>query len=184
MAGLLHDLGKAVMPLDILNKTSKLTEEEFAIIRSHPERGWRMLQEGRGASDAAMDVCLHHHERMDGRGYPHSLPGAQLSTLARMGAVCDVYDAITSNRPYKVGWDPSQSLSRMASWKNAQRTSSHPASSGSGLTPTPHPPTPALPITRRVCGPIPRRRLEAEQWPVRRRASPSMAGSFSTNLKA
>ena len=117
MAGLLHDLGKAVMPLDILNKTSKLTEEEFAIIRSHPERGWRMLQEGRGASDAAMDVCLHHHERMDGRGYPHSLPGAQLSTLARMGAVCDVYDAITSNRPYKVGWDPSQSLSRMASWK-------------------------------------------------------------------
>jgi HD-GYP domain-containing protein (c-di-GMP phosphodiesterase class II) len=117
MAGLLHDLGKAVMPLDILNKPSKLTEEEFSVIRSHPERGWRMLQEGQGASEAAMDVCLHHHERMDGRGYPHALPGDQLSTLARMGAVCDVYDAITSNRPYKVGWDPAQSLSRMASWK-------------------------------------------------------------------
>jgi len=117
MAGLLHDLGKAVMPLDILNKPSKLTEDEFAIIRGHPERGWRMLQEGQGASEAAMDVCLHHHERMDGRGYPHALPGDQLSTLARMGAVCDVYDAITSNRPYKVGWDPAQSLSRMASWK-------------------------------------------------------------------
>ena len=117
MAGLLHDLGKAVMPLDILNKPSKLTEDEFAVIRSHPERGWRMLQEGQGASEAAMDVCLHHHERMDGRGYPHALPGDQLSTMARMGAVCDVYDAITSNRPYKVGWDPAQSLSRMASWK-------------------------------------------------------------------
>jgi len=117
MAGLLHDLGKAVMPLEILNKPSKLTEAEFAIIRSHPERGWRMLQEGQGASEAAMDVCLHHHERMDGNGYPHAVPGEQLSLLARMGAVCDVYDAITSNRPYKVGWDPSQSLSRMASWK-------------------------------------------------------------------
>lgn len=117
LAGLLHDLGKSAMPLDILNKPSKLSESEFAVIRTHPVRGWRMLQEGKGASEAAMDVCLHHHERVDGGGYPHKLQGDQLSTLARMGAVCDVYDAITSNRPYKAGWDPSESISRMASWK-------------------------------------------------------------------
>jgi HD-GYP domain-containing protein (c-di-GMP phosphodiesterase class II) len=117
MAGLLHDLGKAAMPLDILNKPAKLTDDEFAVIRTHPERGWQLLSEGQGASPGAMDVCLHHHERMDGRGYPHRLPGDQLSTLARMGAVCDVYDAITSNRPYKAGWDPAHSIAQMASWK-------------------------------------------------------------------
>ena len=117
LAGLLHDLGKAAMPLEILNKPAKLTEAEFAVIRSHPQRGWQMLHDGKGTSALAMDVCLHHHERMDGRGYPHGLPGDQLSTFARMGAVCDVYDAITSNRPYKAGWDPAESISRMASWK-------------------------------------------------------------------
>ncbi len=117
LAGLLHDLGKAAMPLDILNKPAKLTDEEFAIIRTHPERGWQMLHDGRGATEMAMDVCLHHHERIDGGGYPHRLPGEQLTPFARMGAVCDVYDAITSNRPYKAGWDPAESISRMASWK-------------------------------------------------------------------
>ena len=117
MACPLFDLGKAVMPLDILNKQAKLTNEEFAVIRTHPERGWQLLHDGQGASEGAMDVCLHHHERMDGRGYPHRLPGDQLSTLARMGAVCDVYDAITSNRPYKAGWDPAHSMAQMASWK-------------------------------------------------------------------
>lgn len=117
MAGLLHDLGKAAMPLHILNKPAKLTDPEFAIIRTHPERGWQMLQDGRGASEVAMDVCLHHHERMDGTGYPHRLDADRISNFARMGAVCDVYDAVTSNRPYKAGWDPAESMARMASWK-------------------------------------------------------------------
>ena len=60
---------------------------------------------------------LHHHERVDGKGYPHKLQGTQISLLARMGAICDVYDAITSNRPYKVGWDPAESIAKMAAWK-------------------------------------------------------------------
>ena len=117
MAGLVHDVGKAVMPLEVLNKPGRLTEGEFDIIRSHPERGHALLLEGQGATPEMLDVVLHHHEKMDGSGYPHRLPGADISTLARMGAICDVYYAVTSNRPYKRGWDPAESVARMASWK-------------------------------------------------------------------
>jgi putative nucleotidyltransferase with HDIG domain len=116
-AGLLHDVGKALMPLDILNKPGKLTDVEFDVMRSHPVRGHELLLEAKGADPAAMDVCLHHHERFDGGGYPHKLPGDQLNLLVRMGSICDVYDAITSDRPYKNGWDPADSIGRMAGWK-------------------------------------------------------------------
>lgn len=117
MAGLLHDLGKAGVPLEVLNKPGKLTEEEFALVKKHPEQGYKLLSESKGASQASMDVCLHHHEKFDGSGYPEGLAGENISLLARMGAVCDVYDAITSNRPYKAGWDPAESIKRMAEWK-------------------------------------------------------------------
>jgi putative nucleotidyltransferase with HDIG domain len=116
-AGLLHDVGKALMPLEILNKPGKLTDEEFDVMRSHPVRGHELLQEARGAVPEAMEVCLHHHERFDGGGYPHKLPNDRLNQLVRMGSICDVYDAITSNRPYKAGWDPADSIGKMASWK-------------------------------------------------------------------
>lgn len=115
-AGLLHDMGKAVMPRDILNKPGKLTDEEFVVIRTHPERGHALLMAGEVADEAVLDVCLHHHEKTDGSGYPHRLPGDRISMFAKMGAVCDVYDAITSNRPYKQGWDPAESIARMAGW--------------------------------------------------------------------
>jgi HD-GYP domain-containing protein (c-di-GMP phosphodiesterase class II) len=117
LAGLMHDVGKAVMPLEVLNKPGKLTDEEYEVIRSHPERGHALLQEGRGATPEMLDVVLHHHERVDGSGYPQRLSGDAFTPLARMGAICDVYDAITSNRPYKAGWDPAQSIARMAGWK-------------------------------------------------------------------
>jgi HD-GYP domain-containing protein (c-di-GMP phosphodiesterase class II) len=117
LAGLLHDLGKAAMPLEILNKPGRLTPAEYDVMKTHPQRGHEMLSEGRSAPEAALDVCLHHHERMDGQGYPFGIAGEDLSLLARMGAVCDVYDAITSNRPYKAGWDPAESLASMATWK-------------------------------------------------------------------
>ncbi len=116
LAGLLHDLGKSAIPLDVLNKPGRLSDDEFTVVRTHPQRGFEMLMEGGGTSAGVMDVCLHHHERLDGRGYPHGLAGERISPLARMGAVCDVYDAITSNRPYKAGWDPGESIARMASW--------------------------------------------------------------------
>jgi putative nucleotidyltransferase with HDIG domain len=116
MSGLLHDIGKAMMPMDILNKPGKLTDDEFRIIQSHPVEGHRLLVEGKSASEIVLDVCLHHHEKTDGSGYPDRLPGDRISLFAKMGAVCDVYDAITSNRPYKAGWDPAESIRRMAEW--------------------------------------------------------------------
>jgi len=116
LAGLLHDVGKALMPLEVLNKPGKLTEAEFAVMRSHPERGHALLVESGTAGANAMDVCLHHHERIDGTGYPHGLKGDAITQMARMGAICDVYDAISSTRPYKSAWDPADSVSRMASW--------------------------------------------------------------------
>ena len=117
LAGLLHDMGKAFMPLEILNKPGKLTDAEFAVMRSHPERGHEALLASQGVTAGALDVCLHHHEKMDGSGYPHRLAGAQITLLARMGAVCDVYDAVTSNRPYKDGWDPAHAIASMAGWQ-------------------------------------------------------------------
>jgi len=116
MAGLLHDLGKAMMPMEVLNKPGKLTDEEFAIIRTHPEEGYKLLLTAEGVNDITKDVCLHHHEKIDGSGYPKRLNGETMSLFAKMGAVCDVYDAITSNRPYKAGWDPAESIKRMAEW--------------------------------------------------------------------
>ena len=117
LAGLMHDIGKALMPLEMLNKPGKLTDAEFDVMRGHPERGHALLKEGRGVTAHTLDVVLHHHERFDGTGYPFKLAGEGISALARQGAICDVYDAITSNRPYREGWDPAHSIARMASWK-------------------------------------------------------------------
>ena len=117
LAGLVHDVGKMMIPDAVLNKPGKLTDEEFALVKRHPEEGHKLLLEGQNIVESTLDVCLHHHEKMDGTGYPHRLPAEKISVFARMGAVCDVYDAVTSNRPYKSGWDPAESLKRMAEWK-------------------------------------------------------------------
>ncbi len=116
LAGLVHDLGKAMMPLEVLNKPGSLTTAEFTIMKGHPEAGYRMLVEGKGVGPVPLDVCLHHHEKVNGKGYPKGLKGDEISVFAKMGAVCDVYDAITSNRPYKAGWDPADSIQKMAQW--------------------------------------------------------------------
>ena len=118
LAGLMHDLGKALMPTDVLNKPGKLTNEEFDIIKTHPVEGHKMLIGSINVDPMVLDVCLHHHEKTDGSGYPKGLKGDEISLFAKMGAVCDVYDAITSNRPYKSGWDPAESLRKMAEWAN------------------------------------------------------------------
>lgn len=116
VAGLLHDVGKLTIPDAILNKPQKLSDSEFEQVKLHPEAGGSILRQN-GAVDAlVLDVCLHHHEKADGSGYPHRLKGEQISLFAQMGAVCDVYDAVTSNRPYNRGWDPAEAIQRMSTW--------------------------------------------------------------------
>lgn len=116
-AGLLHDIGKMSTPHEILDKPARLTDEEFAVIRGHPQAGHALLSQLPGLEVEVLDVCLHHHEKFDGSGYPEGLSGNEISLVARMGAVCDVYDAVTSERVYNKGWDPSDTIRRMASWE-------------------------------------------------------------------
>lgn len=115
-AGLLHDIGKMAVPSSILNKPGKLSDDEFDTVRQHPQAGYDLLMQAGEVGEIAMDVCLHHHEKMDGSGYPHRLKGEQISLYARMGAICDVYDALTSDRAYKQGWPAAESIKKMASW--------------------------------------------------------------------
>jgi ribonuclease P protein subunit RPR2 len=97
---LLHDVGKLSVPDAILRKAGPLTEAEFRTMRRHPDDGARILRE-LGFLDAALDVVRHHHERWDGRGYPDGLAGARIPLWARIFAVADTVDAITSRRPYR-----------------------------------------------------------------------------------
>lgn len=115
MAGLLHDLGKTAIPTSILHKPGPLDDAEWALMRSHPRHGAQLL-ESLGLDNEVIDACLHHHEKIDGSGYPDGLHQGDIGLLARMTAICDVYDAVTSDRPYKKGWHPSEALRRMAEW--------------------------------------------------------------------
>ena len=117
IAGLLHDIGKARIPLRVLHKPAKLSDEEFALIKRHPEFGFALLRENDMVSPMALDVCLHHHEKVDGSGYPRGLKQERISLYAKIAAVCDVYDAVTSARPYKEAWAPGEAVRQMAQWK-------------------------------------------------------------------
>ena len=98
---LLHDIGKAKVPYHILTKTGPLDEAEWREIKLHPEYGFKMIEEGI-VSLVPREVILHHHEREDGTGYPHGLTSAEIMDEVRIAAFADIYDALTSNRPYHI----------------------------------------------------------------------------------
>lgn len=119
LAGLLHDIGKMITPLEIINKPGKLTDSEFQLVKKHPVDGYKILQESSGISDIVLHVCLHHHEKSDGSGYPEHLANEQIDSYAKMAAICDVYDAITSIRAYKKAWEPAEAVRKMAEWSHS-----------------------------------------------------------------
>ena len=100
---LLHDIGKIAIPDAILNKPGKLTEVEWGIVRQHPQKAFEILS-GIPFLQPAMDVPYYHHEKWDGSGYPHGLSGEQIPIGARIFALVDVWDALTSDRPYRKAW--------------------------------------------------------------------------------
>ncbi|MEF2144195.1 MAG: HD-GYP domain-containing protein [Desulfovibrionaceae bacterium] len=109
-AGVFHDLGKALIPLEILNKPGRLTKEEFDVMRGHPQLGYDLLSSVQGPSEDTLRGVLEHHEKYDGSGYPSGLKGLEQGEFARILAVSDVYDALTSERVYKQGMLPSRAM--------------------------------------------------------------------------
>ncbi len=113
VAGILHDCGKLLIPNMILNKQGTLSDIERRIVRNHPELGYQRLLGYPGIPEMVLDVCRYHHEMLDGSGYPLGLRGDALSLYVRISTVCDVYDALTSVRPYKKAWSGRQAISWM-----------------------------------------------------------------------
>ncbi len=105
----LHDLGKISVPDHILGKKDRLTEEEYAVIKTHPDVGWRMLS-SHPLAKLAEQAIRAHHETPDGRGYPRGLAGKDISVDARIVGICDAFDAMTSTRPYRQGMPVAQAL--------------------------------------------------------------------------
>jgi HD-GYP domain-containing protein (c-di-GMP phosphodiesterase class II) len=108
----LHDLGKIAIPDQILNKPGALTADERKIVETHPQLGFELAATAPSLNEV-LPVILHHHERLDGHGYPAGLAGVSIPLEARVVAVADVWDALTSDRAYRQGWDPSHALAHI-----------------------------------------------------------------------
>lgn len=115
IGALIHDIGKSFIPSEILQKPSELTLEEFEIIKNHPRRGYDFLGNFLDLSSHIKLVVLQHHERFDGLGYPNAISGDAISYLSRIVTIADVYDALTSDRPYKRSMCPSDALEYLMS---------------------------------------------------------------------
>jgi len=109
LGGFLHDLGKIGIPDALLNKRDRLTEDEYEVIKTHPEVGYRLLL-GHPLAELVADAIRLHHETPDGRGYPLGLAGSEIPRMARIIGICDAFDAMTSSRPYRVGMPLEQAL--------------------------------------------------------------------------
>ncbi len=118
LGALLHDVGKARVPDDILNKPARLTDEEFQQMKSHVVQSVIILQNTPGIGEAALQVAGQHHERFDGSGYPNRLQGEAISRFGQMAAIVDVYDAISSERVYHRGMEPTQALRKLLEWSD------------------------------------------------------------------
>jgi putative nucleotidyltransferase with HDIG domain len=116
IGGLLHDIGKMKVPDAVLNKPGALTASEFTVMQSHAALGRDLLKETRDIPETAILVASQHHERFDGTGYPDKLKDGAISTFGQMAAIVDVYDALTSNRIYHKGMEPTAALKKLFEW--------------------------------------------------------------------
>ncbi|AWN22247.1 PAS sensor protein [Deinococcus irradiatisoli] len=116
----LHDLGKLTIPDGVLLKTGRLDAEEWALMQTHAANGYEIAARIPTLPRPALDVIRHHHERWDGTGYPDRLADTEIPLLARIFAVCDVYDALTSERPYKRAWTSQAALDELRAQRGTQ----------------------------------------------------------------
>lgn len=120
LGALLHDIGKISIPDSIIKKPSKLTDEEFEIIKQHTVKGYEYLKKNFDIPAAARLISLQHHEMEDGGGYPYNLKGDKISKLSKIVSVADVYDALTSDRPYRKAMCPNEALEYIMAYSSAQ----------------------------------------------------------------
>lgn len=113
VGGLVHDLGKMALPEAILRNAGKLTPAEMELVRTHPQRGYELVSRMPETPQEVLDICRYHHEKFDGSGYPYGLAGSQIPHVARLAAICDVYDALTTVRPYKRAWSQTEAIDMM-----------------------------------------------------------------------
>lgn len=113
MGALLHDLGIARVPSEILNKPGNLTEEEFEVVKKHPRDGYNVLRLTREIPEAALDIILHHHERVNGSGYPDGLKDDDIKEAVRIVAIADMYDSMTTDHVYRKAITPQDALTAM-----------------------------------------------------------------------
>jgi putative nucleotidyltransferase with HDIG domain len=118
MGALLHDIGKMQVPDEILNKPGRLSKAEFETMMAHPSLGHAMLVDDHDLDEESLHVVLHHHERLDGEGYPKGLSEEEIPLLTRVASIVDVYDAITSDRCYHDAISPAQALENLFKWAN------------------------------------------------------------------
>jgi putative two-component system response regulator len=117
--GILHDIGKIAVREEVLNKPGRLTAEEYEHIKIHPTVGYNILRQI-SELDALLPIVLSHHERIDGKGYPHGVPGEAIPVNARIAAIADTFDALTSNRPYRDGMPLEKAVAILDSVKGTQ----------------------------------------------------------------
>ena len=113
VGALFHDYGKIYIPLHILDKSTDLTPSEFAKVKKHCDYGYDMLKMHDALNPVSLDLLKHHHEKINGQGYPEGLKGSQISKNAKIAAIADVYSALTTNRPYKKALDKDSALEVM-----------------------------------------------------------------------
>lgn len=115
---MLCDVGKLKLPDGLLNKAGKLNKVEFMMVKSHVELGLEVLKGSKGMNNHIMDIVAYHHERFNGSGYPKKLKGVKIPVLARVAAIADCYDAMTSERPYATAISPSLAVRKLYEWRN------------------------------------------------------------------
>lgn len=117
VGALLHDIGKMRVPLEVLNKEARLTDDEYSIVRKHAEHGYEILKKTKGLPPSTAEIAYSHHERKSGEGYPRGLKEDEIHLYARVVSIVDIYDAITSDRVYHHGMNTLEALKNMFEWR-------------------------------------------------------------------